>query len=311
VQFPLFVLYFVAGMLALEGLSIFFRRRGDPARVRNRLRILARRVAQIDVGEKASILRNGGRLRLPSLAGLEKLLYQAGGSLTVARFIALSAALGLGGFWAIFMLTGDPYRSLVGLLVGLVPRLSARRAASKRTRTFAEQLPDALELITRCLRTGHALGAGFQMVGEELADPIGTEFGLVSEEIRMGLQVGEALDNLMSRVDNDDLPYFTTAVMIQRQTGGNLAELLDKLCALLRERFQFKGRVHAMTAQGRGAATFLALWMPGIVVLLWFVAPAYLAPLIENDWGNAVLAGAAGIDLLAYYLALRIADVEA
>ena len=149
------------------------------------------------------------------------------------------------------------------------------------------------------------------MVGEELADPIGTEFGLVSEEIRMGLQVGEALDNLMRRVDNDDLPYFTTAVLIQRQTGGNLAELLDKLCSLLRERFQFKGRVHAMTAQGRGAATFLALWMPGIVVLLWFVAPAYLAPLIENDWGHAVLAGAAGIDLLAYYLALRIADVEA
>ena len=250
-------------------------------------------------------------LRLLSLAGLEKLLYQAGGKFTVKRFIGLSIALGIGGFSVLFVVTEDPYRSLLGLLAVLIPRMLVRRAAAKRMRTFAEQLPDALELITRCMRTGHALGAGFHMVGEELSDPVGTEFGLVSEEIRLGLEVSEALENLMSRVDNDDLPYFTTAVLIQRQTGGNLAELLDKLCALLRERFQFKGRVHAMTAQGRGAATFLALWMPAIVVLLWFVAPAYLAPLVENGWGHMVLAAAAGTDLFAYYIALRIADVEA
>jgi tight adherence protein B len=84
------------------------------------------------------------------------------------------------------------------------------------------------------MRTGHALGAGFHMVGEELADPIGPEFALVAEEIRLGLGIREALDNLLNRVANDDLPYFRTAVLIQRQTGGNLAELLDKLCGMLR-----------------------------------------------------------------------------
>jgi len=100
-------------------------------------------------------------------------------------------------------------------------------------------------------------------------------------------------------------------VLIQRQTGGNLAELLDKLGTLLRERIQFHGRVRALTAQGRMAAIFLALWLPFIVGLTWVVSPEYLQPLIETDWGNGVLAGAFGVDVLAYYISLRISDVQA
>jgi tight adherence protein B len=305
-----FVLYFLAGLLALEGLSALLRRRSDPARVRNRLRVLGQRVARIETQEGTSVrLREG--LRLPSLGGLEKLLYRAGGSLTLGRFFALSAILAVSGFLTAFVATENAYRSAPAVLLGLLPWLSARRSAAKRMRSFEEMLPDALELMTRCMRTGHALGAGFQMVAEELPDPIGTEFGLVAEEIRMGLEVREALGNMMSRIENDDLPYFTTAVLIQRQTGGNLAELLDNLGTLLRERGQFHGRVRALTAQGRGAATFLALWMPAIIVIVWLVAPAYLAPLFENGWGHAVLGVAFGTDALAYYMSLRIADVQA
>ena len=308
-EFMVFVLYFLTGLLALEGLSALLRTRADPARVKNRLRNLAKRVAQAEV--KESILRSSGHLRLPNLGGLEKLLYRAGGSLTLARFLGLAAILAGGGFLTAYFLTDSAIRSLPGLLPGVLPWIFVRRAAAKRMRSFDEQLPDALELMTRCMRTGHALGAGFHMVGEELPDPIGPEFGLVAEENRLGLDVGEALENLINRVDNEDLPYFKTAVLIQRQTGGNLAELLDKLASLLRERNQFQGRVRALTAQGRGAATFLALWLPGIIFIVWLVAPAYLLPLFENDWGHAVLASSAGIDALAYYLALRISDVQA
>lgn len=309
-RFALFALYVVTGLLALEGISALLRTGSDPARVRKRLRVLAQRVAQVEVNA-ASMLRKGAGLRLPSLSGLERLLYRAGGPLSVHRFLLLSLLLAGAGFATVMFLTEDPFRSLPAALLGLLPWLVVRRAAAKRRRSFEEQLPEALELMTRCMRTGHALGAGFQMVGEEFPDPIGTEFGLVAEEIRLGLGIREALENLMHRVDNDDLPYFTTAVLIQRQTGGNLAELLDKLGALLRERIQFSGRVRALTAQGRGAATFLALWLPFIVAVVWVVAPDYLKPLIENDWGNAVLAGAFGIDALAYYISLRIADVQA
>jgi len=149
------------------------------------------------------------------------------------------------------------------------------------------------------------------MVSEELADPIGTEFGVVAEEVRLGLELRDALGNLMRRVDNENLPYLTTAVLIQRQTGGNLAELLDRLSTMLRERIQFAGRVRAMTAQGRGAATFLALWLPIIIGFMWMLSPGYLAPLVENRWGHYTLAAAFGLDGLAYIMALRIADVEA
>ncbi len=148
------------------------------------------------------------------------------------------------------------------------------------------------------------------MVSEELSDPIATEFGVVAEEVRLGLELRDALGNLMRRVENENLPYLTTAVLIQRQTGGNLAELLDRLGTLLRERTQFSGRVRALTAQGRGAATFLALWLPFIIALVWFVAPDYIRPLFEYRWGHYVLASTFALDGFAYYLALRIADVE-
>jgi tight adherence protein B len=309
-RFALIALYVLTGLLALEGLSAFFRGRVDPARVRKRLEALAKRVAAADT-TRGSILRKGAGSSRGNADGLARVLYRAGGPMTARRFMLVSAGLAGLGFLATFALTQDALRSVPALLLGVIPWLYVRRAAAKRTRAFEEQLPSALELLTRCMRTGHALGAGFQMVGDEFADPVGTEFGLVAEEIRLGLGVRESLENLMRRVDNDDLPYFTTAVLIQRQTGGNLAELLDKLGTLLRERIQFHGRVHALTAQGRGAATFLALWLPFIVVVVWVVAPEYLKPLIENDWGNLVLASAFGIDALAYLMALRIADVQA
>lgn len=309
-RFALIALYMLAGMLALEGLSAFLRGRADPARVRKRLQALAKRVAEVDTAG-GSILRKGAGLSLANAAGLTRLLYRAGGLLTTRRFLLVSAGLAGLGFLATLVLTRDPWRAIPALLLGVIPWLAVRRAATRRMRAFEEELPDALELLTRCLRTGHALGAGFQMVGEELDDPVGTEFGLVAEEIRLGLGIRESLENLMNRVENDDLPYFTTAVLIQRQTGGNLAELLDKLGTLLRERIQFHGRVHALTAQGRGAATLLALWLPFIIVVTWFVSPGYLEPLIQNDWGHLVLAGAFGIDVLAYFMARRIADVQA
>jgi tight adherence protein B len=309
-RFALIALYVLTAMLALEGISAFLRGRADPARVRKRLQTLAKRVAEADT-KGGSMLRKGAVLSHRSADSLARLLYRAGGQLTMRRFVLVSAGLAGFGFLATLIFTQDPLRAFPALLLGGIPWLWVRRSAAKRMQAFEEQLPDALELLTRCMRTGHALGAGFQMVGEEFDDPVGTEFGLVAEEIRLGLGIRPALENLMGRVDNDDLPYFTTAVLIQRQTGGNLAELLDKLGTLLRERIQFHGRVRALTAQGRGAATFLALWLPFIVAVVWVVAPDYLKPLIENDWGHLVFAAAFGVDALAYYLALRIADVEA
>ncbi len=310
-QFMIFVFAFVAALLVLEGLSELLSHRKDPARVKKRLSNLASRVASVEMESGESILRRRGSSRIRKLLELELLLYRAGILMGVRRFLTVAVAFAAIGFFSAFALTQDSLRSAPGLLLGVLPLLWARRKAKKRMKAFNDQLSNGLELVTRSMRSGHSLVAGFQMVGEELADPIGTEFGIVAEEVRLGLELRDALANLMRRVDNDNLPYLTTAVLIQRQTGGNLAELLDRLSTLLRERIQFKGRVHALTAQGRGAATFLALWLPFVIGLVYMLAPEYLQPLFENRWGHYTLAAAFSLDVLAYFMALRIADVEA
>ncbi len=316
---PMFyVLVFLAVLLAVEGIVMMTHKgKVDARRVRDRLKALSPTqggVARPD----GSVMRKQdaqgwfGRLvqKAPNGSALELLLYRAGMPTTPLRFALLTLLLGGLGY-AAATLWADPLRGGLGALAGLVPYLVIRSMATKRTRRFEEQLPEGLELLTRSLRAGHGLGAGFQMVGEEMADPIGTEFGLVAEEVRFGLDVRDALVNLTQRVDNQDLPYFTTAVLIQRQTGGNLAELLDKLSTLLRERSQFYGKVRALTAQGRGAAAFLACWLPIISAVVWFTSPTYLEPLVEHSWGHAVIAAAALTDIAGYFIARRIADVQA
>jgi tight adherence protein B len=318
VQPMAYVLACLALLLAFEGLTLLVGRgrSGNADRVRRRLQELAKRRASAEVEEDSALIERRTRRSslawlVPASERLELLLYRAGMPVTLPRLGLLSALTGGIGWAAIAILTGEVVRGLPGLVATAIPLWFVRRAARRRMRQFEEQLPEGLELLTRALRAGHGLSSGFQLVGTELGDPIGTEFGLVAEEVRLGLDMRDALDNLVRRVDNQDLPYVTTAVLIQRQTGGNLAELLDKLSDLLRQRSQFYGRVRALTAQGRGAALFLALWLPLITGIVQVVAPDYLRPLYENTWGHVVLATAALVDVTAYLLARRIADVEA
>jgi tight adherence protein B len=315
-----YVLACLALLLALEGFALLLGRgrRGNADRVRRRLHELAARRASAQVEEAGSALidRPAGRMSslerwMPRTAQLELLLYRAGMPTTLPRLVLMSAVTGGLGFAAATLFTGDAVRGLLGAVAAIVPWWLVRRTARRRMRRFEEQLPEAIELLTRSLRAGHGLSSGFQLVGNELEDPIGTEFGVVAEEIRLGLDMRDALNNLVRRVDNQDLPYVTTAVLIQRQTGGNLAELLDKLSDLLRQRTQFYGRVRALTAQGRGAALFLALWLPIITGIVHLVAPEYMRPLFENAWGHAVIATAVFVDVSAYLIARRIADVQA
>ena len=221
-----------------------------------------------------------------------------------------SAVLAVAGWLVASALTDDMRLGSIALGAGLVPWLAVRRIASKRTAEFESQFPEALELLSRAMRAGHSLGIGFQLVGEEFADPIGNEFGLVAEEIKFGLDVRQALSNLAHRVDIPDLPYFVAAVLIQRETGGNLAELLERLGILVRERAKFHGKLHALTSQGRMTATVLALW-PGITVgLLMVVHPTYVAPMLETTTGHIAMLASAVLVTAGYLVARRLAVVE-
>jgi tight adherence protein B len=242
---------------------------------------------------------------------VELLLYRAGAPMTAQRFVLVSALLTSVGWLFAYAMLSDPALGVVGALAGLIPWLAVRTTARRRMHRFDEQFPDALELLTRALRAGHALSTGFQLVGEELKDPVGTEFSLVAEEIKFGLDIRAALNNLAQRVGAQDLPYFVTAVLIQRETGGNLAELLDKLGELIRERHKFYGKVRALTAQSRLSAVILALWLPFIVVGMALLRPEYIGVLFESPMGYGILGFAAVLDVIGYLVARNLADVEA
>jgi len=308
-----FALAFVGALALLEGAyrALPGNKHERAARKRQRLQEIGRALSpQAPASDGETMLRIPERERGITVR-LQLLLLRAGSTMSPGRFVALVLALSVLGFSGLYALWADWFRALPGLALGLIPYVSVNREAAKRTQKFAEQLPSGLELLTRSLRAGHALGSGFQLVGDGSEDPLGTEFAMVAEELRFGLDLRDALANLTTRVDNADLPFFTTAVLIQRQTGGNLAELLETLGGLLRSRIQFTGRVRAMTAQGRGAATFLALWMPFIVGLLMVIAPGFIQPMFESTIGRATLVAVTAIDVIAYLLARRIADVQA
>ena len=186
----------------------------------------------------------------------------------------------------------------------------ARRRASARRRGFEEQFPDALDLLIRALRAGHSLSTGLHLVGEELPDPVGGEFAQVAHEIRLGQPVKRALDNLVLRVPSPDLAFFTTAVAVQQETGSNLAEVLDKLAGVIRDRFQLLGKVRALTSLGRASANLLAVWPVVMVTVLWLVNPDYLAPLWESRAGHTLLILAVVLVLVGYVVCRRMAMIR-
>jgi tight adherence protein B len=320
----LVVLVFLATVLALEGVYLLVadRNRNTKARLKRRLAILSGRVraGDLKVGSaETSILRStgGGRRSfaeraldlLPNRESLDLLLYRAGTSTSPGHLLRTSVLLAAAGWIGASLVLRDPALGPLGLVLGLTPWLYMSRKAAKRLKEFEAQFPEALELLTRALRAGHSLATGFQLVGEEMPEPIALEFGLVAEEIKFGLDSRSALRNLAERVNNRDVPFFVTAVLIQRETGGNLAELLDMLAVILRERAKFYGKVRAMTAQGRMTANVLAMWPAITVALVSWTGSDYLEPLFTPE-GYFALLGAIVFVIIGWLVARRLAEVK-
>lgn len=318
----LYVLIFLATVLAVEGMLMLVqsRRGGTRAPVRRRLRRMAGALNDPESGAESSLLRRetgvGFRplqallARLPRSRTLELRLYRAGLTIGTTRFLGLSAALAAAGWLLGWLFLGDPIRGLLPAALGLAPWVRAGSMARKRVRRFEEQFPEALELLTRSMRAGHSFTAGLQMVGEELPDPVGTEFLHVAEEIKFGQEVPVALQNLAYRINAPDLPFFVTAVSIQRETGGNLAEVLEKLGYVIRERFTLYGKVRALTAIGRASANLLALWPVVMVGGMYLLQPTYVEPLWTQPAGRLLVLVSAGLVVLGYFISRKMASIR-
>ena len=180
----------------------------------------------------------------------------------------------------------------------------------RRLKKFASQLPQALELIARALRAGHSLAAGFSLVAQEMSEPIGGEFSRTFEEQNLGKPLEEALEDLTKRVPNLDLKFFATAIILQRQTGGDLAEILDKIGHLIRERFQIWGQVQALTGEGRLSGIVLLALPPALFAVVYRMNPDYLMLLFTDDLGKKMLVGGIVSQLLGALMIRKIVNIR-
>ena len=289
----IWALGFIALILVFEGFSsaLSSRSNHNAAVARRRLREITRKLQDPkadDAGESMlrSVKPEKSSLEsladaLPGQQDIQLRLYRAGLSIPAVRFVYLSIALAAVGFSLGLLFLGDPLKSLMGLALGVLALFQISRMHANRLIQFDKQFPDALDLLIRALRAGHSLTAGFVMVGDELSDPIGSEFAHVADAVPMGQTMRKALTNLAYRVDSLDLPFFVTAIAIQQETGSNLAEVLENLANVMRERFKLHGKVRALTAMGRASANLLAAWPLVTLASLYMVNPGCGAPFGE------------------------------
>ena len=199
---------------------------------------------------------------------------------------------------------------MFGLLVAPLPYAYVRFAANRRFRKLEEQFPQAVDLIAVSLRAGHAFTTGLLMVAEEVADPLGAEFRLLYDQQNYGKPLPDVLKGLADRVPLLDVRIFVTAVLTQRETGGNLAEVLDKLSALIRERFNIRRQVKVVSAHGRMTGWVLVALPPVVALALFFVAPDHVMTLIRDPIGLQLTAGAVVLQVAGTLAIRRIVNIE-
>jgi tight adherence protein B len=247
----------------------------------------------------------------PNLPSLQKIFTQADCHIKPSTLFGIGlllAVLGMTASW----LAGVPLilAPLAGLVMFTVPFIWLLNKRRMRLKTFASQLPDALELVARALRAGHSLAAGLHVVGEEMPVPIATEFGRVYEEQNLGISVEDAMKGMCERVPNLDLRFFVTSVLIQRQTGGDLAEILDKIGYVIRERYRILGQVKALTGEGRLSGVVLIALPFALFLFMLHLKPDYVALLWTDEFGIKMSIGALIAQILGALVIRKIVNIK-
>ncbi len=317
---------FITVVLLFEGAYYFVRSRSrgarDEQRVKERLQSWAERP---DLNRTSDLIVKETYSEIPWLntllaklkerhygARLAKVHDQAKAPYSLGIYVLVSALLAvLGGLLGNRAIIGQPFIMLGCAGAGMVmPWGHLYYRKWHRLGEIQRQLPDALELIGRALRAGHALFVGMKMVGSELRDPIAGEFQRGFDEISMGVSVPESLSHMADRVELMDVKFFVTSVNIQRETGGNLAEIIDSLGRLIRKRFELKKKVRALSADGRISAIVLMSLPFGMGLVFYFINPEYLMPLFTDPMGQQMLAGAVVMMILGGIVMKKMINIK-
>jgi tight adherence protein B len=230
--------------------------------------------------------------------------------MTVGSLLLASGCLALGGFVVTQLLTG---RALFGLAAGAVtctlPFMYVSYMKNKRLKKFEEQFPEAIDLIGRALRAGHAFTTGLAMAAEEIPSPVGEEFKLLYDRQNFGMGLPEAMKAFAARIPIIDARFFVTAVLTQRETGGNLGEVLDNLASVIRDRFRVKRQIRVLTAHGRITGWLLAAMPPALAVAMMVTTPQHLRLLINDPLGVQMIVGAILLQIIGTLVIRRLVNI--
>lgn len=244
---------------------------------------------------------------------LKQLLEQAGLRWNPGRFIHSCMAFFIGTYVIMYFTLPDSVRPLaifIAIFMGFLPLFYVLRLKGKRIKAFEEIFPDSLEFISRSMRAGHAFSVSLEMIHREFPEPLSGEFRRTFEEHNLGLPLDVALQSFAKRVPLLDVHFFVSAVLLQKRTGGNLAEILDKLAYIIRERFKLRGRIRAISAHGKLTGTALTCIPIGVAILMFFTNPDYVKFFFTDEIGNMMLGGAVILQITGYLIMKKIVSIE-
>ena len=316
---PLLISLFAFGFVALLALGcLSLWKNARPSETEDRLTQLVGGKKAVPALRTSELLAEGaagvggiaGRIG-GSLGKLGLLLEQADNPMTPHTFfVATGVTAGLGFAAAVLGGAPAPLYPVAALMGATLPWAYVVMVRRFRFKAFAKQMPDALELVARALRSGHSLASGLHVVVEEMPEPISKEFSLAYEEQNLGIPLELALKNMLKRVPNIDLKFFVTAVAIQRSAGGDMAEILDKLSHLIRERFKILGQVQALTGEGRISGIVLMALPVATFLAIYYINPGYIEPLFEDPRGRMMIGVATFLQLVGAVVIKKIVNIK-
>jgi tight adherence protein B len=253
---------------------------------------------------------SGTFARVPFLREIARRIAQVWPNFSLAKFVFLSLGLGIMGFTLLTLVTFSPVLGLLGLLIGLAPNFVLSNRINKRQRTFMDQLPDALDFLSRILKSGHSFSTGLQMMGTELPEPMAGEFRRVYDQHSLGQPLEDSLKDAAVRIDVSDFGFFVTAVLIQRQTGGDLSEVLTNISGMIRSRIRLAQHVKAKTAEGRFTGYILTGFPVVMFIISYVCSPSYAGVLLHTNKGLMLLGVAFGLCCLGLFCIRKITLVK-
>jgi tight adherence protein B len=314
------IVFLVVALATFAAASLLDQRRAQARLIKDRLATV-QKAPEREPNEEFALLRDEQLSKIPAfdsllrrsarVSAMQEALTQAGMKLRAGNFLVLCVLAGLLCAFAALVWSRNPAIAWTALIFGaLLPYSFVSYRRQKRFEKIEELFPEAIDTVARAVRAGHAFTTALEMISNEVSEPLASEFRKLYEEQKFGMPVRDALMNLTERVPLVDIKFFVTAVMLQRETGGNLAEILDNLSYVIRERFKIQRQVRVHTAQGRLTMVLLMGMPPTVLTILWIFSPDFVRPLFNDPIGHTLLVSSIALQTIGYFVIRKIIKIQ-